>query len=307
GGTPQVWNTCMVFFQSILLAGYAYTHTVSTRLTVRRQLVIHTVLLLVPFLVLLPNPFNITQDFVAPAGVNPLPYTLIYLTLVVALPFFVVSTSAPLLQKWFSSTKHASAEDPYFLYGASNLGSLLALLLYPVAVEPTLLLRQQAWTWTIGYVIFGAFVLACAYLVWRTVPDVELGMAGETLPLETPIPPPPEDTSTAIQPGPPPAIPKPGVARKKGKVGPFKPVEAAALVEPEKPRPDVMTAWRRLRWVGLAAVPSSLMLGVTSYICTDISPIPLLWIVPLTLYLLSFILVFSKWPVLWPGTPHTIM
>jgi len=306
GGTPQVWNTCMVFFQSVLLAGYAYTHTVSTRLTVRRQLLIHSILLLVPFLVLFPAPFDIAESFTPPAGANPLPYTLVYLTLIVGLPFFVVSTSAPLLQKWFATTGHPAAKDPYFLYGASNLGSLLALLLYPVAVEPTLLLREQAWTWAIGYILLGAFVAACAFLVWRTAPDVELGMAGETLPLETPVPP-MEDVKSAVQAAPPPVVPKGGVARKKGKGGGFKPAEVPLAPEPEKPRPEVVTFWRRLRWVLLAAVPSSLMLGVTSYICTDISPIPLLWIVPLSLYLVSFILVFSKWPVVWTGTPHRVM
>src|SRR5690242_18998249 len=102
GGTPQVWITCMVFFQSALLAGNGYTHSVSTRLTLRRQLIVHAILLLAPFIVLFPNgPFNIT-GFEPPRGSNPVTYTPLFLTLLDGLPFFVVSTCAPLLQKWFS-------------------------------------------------------------------------------------------------------------------------------------------------------------------------------------------------------------
>src|SRR5262249_22708394 len=124
GGTPQVWNTCMVFFQTVLLAGYAYTHTISTRLKLRTQLIVHGVLLLLPFAVLLPAPFNI-KDWIPDLGVNPLRSTFIILFITVALPFFVVATTAPLLQKWFVSTGHPAAKDPYFLYGASNFGSML--------------------------------------------------------------------------------------------------------------------------------------------------------------------------------------
>src|SRR5262245_41445475 len=135
GGTPQVWNTCMVFFQSALLAGYAYTHAVSTRLTLRQQILLHGALLFLPFLFLLPNgPFNIA-GFSPTSGGNPIPETLWLLAMIVGVPFFVVATTAPLLQRWFAATGHVAAQDPYFLYAASNAGSLLSLIAYPFTVE----------------------------------------------------------------------------------------------------------------------------------------------------------------------------
>jgi len=325
GGTPQVWNTCMVFFQSALLAGYAYTHTVSTRLSLRRQLMVHGGLLILPlillfFLVSLPGgaredaqghtygPFNVA-GFEPPPGANPIPYTLFFLTLVVGLPFFVVSTSAPLLQRWFGFTGHPSAKDPYFLYGASNLGSMLSLICYPFIVEPNLLLRSQAWTWLVGYILLVGFIMACAALVWRSPPSVKL--AGEEVdlpPAEYPVPPPVE-TSTAVKTGPPPGVVR-GVGRKKGlKIQPraiTKPITAQVPASiPAAQRP--LTVWRRVRWVLLAAAPSSLMLGAITYMSTDLSPIPLLWVLPLALYLLTFILVFARYPVPWTAMPHTIM
>lgn len=312
GGTPQVWNTCVVFFQMALLAGYAYTHTVTTRLSLRRQLMVHALLLLVPILILVPfTPFNIT-GFEPPPGGNPILYTLYFLMLVVGVPFFVVSTSAPLLQRWFASTGHAAAKDPYFLYGASNLGSMLALLLYPFVVEPFLPLRSQAWTWTVGYVVLALLIYACASLVWKAPEPNPESLPAEPSPPEMPVPP-VEQPSTAVQAGPPPGR---GPGKKKG--GKWAAARAAVKekteLEPEdfQPRPDVMTFWRRARWVMLAAVPSSLMLGIISYISTDLSPIPLFWVIPLALYLLTFILVFARYPVPWTlpsltrTSPHQI-
>src|SRR5262249_54583389 len=121
GGAPQVWNTCMVFFQSVLLAGYAYSHYVTTRLPFKKQLVVHGIVILLPSLVLIPlgGPFNVAS-WTPPAGTNPIFATLALLAFIVGLPFFAVSTSAPLLQKWFTRTDHPSAKDPYFLYSASN-------------------------------------------------------------------------------------------------------------------------------------------------------------------------------------------
>src|SRR5262249_14862862 len=144
----------------------AYTHTVSTRLPLRRQITLHCGLIAVPLIVLFAfGPFNVA-GFEPPPGANPIFYTLFYLTLVVGLPFFVVSTTAPLLQRWFAYTGHPAGKDPYFLYGASNLGSMLALLAYPFFVEPGLILHAQAWTWAVGY--FGLVVLlaVCAKFVW---------------------------------------------------------------------------------------------------------------------------------------------
>lgn len=311
GGTPQVWNTCMVFFQMVLLAGYAYTHTVSSRLQLRKQLLIHGLVLLVPVLVLLGaaalsgdhNPFSI-QGWVPPPGANPIPSTLMLLAMVVGIPFFVVATSAPLLQKWFASTGHPAAKDPYFLYGASNLGSMLALLCYPAIVEPLLLLNTQAWVWAVGYILLAVLILGCAVMVWRAPEQLQLaGAEVEPPPGEMLVPPVEPNPSTAVQ-----ATPPKGAARltgkKKGvKLAPAKETAPAPVVA-APPRVDTLTWSRRLRWVGLAAAPSSLMLGVTTYISTDLSPIPLIWIVPLALYLLSFILVFMRWPLHWLGLPH---
>src|SRR6202011_1578378 len=105
-------------------------------------------------------------NWIPTLGANPLVSTLVLLFAVVGIPFFVVSTRAPLLQKWFGSTGHPAAKDPYFLYGASNLGSMLALILYPVAIEPWLDLNPQKWLWTVSYVVLVILVLACAAMVW---------------------------------------------------------------------------------------------------------------------------------------------
>jgi hypothetical protein len=338
GGTPQVWNTCMVFFQAALLAGYFYTHTVTTRLKLHAQLLVHGLILLVPLIFLLPNgPFNVT-GWVPPPGANPIPSTLMLLTAVVGIPFFVVATSAPLLQKWFGYTGHPAARDPYFLYGASNLGSMLALLAYPFAVEPilhlwnpTFDLTSQNWFWSVGYLALGALVLTCVALVWTTpshVHEAAERQAEKELELK-PIDHAPE---TAIKPAPSPVNSiKPASGggprssafqkgKKKGKghgggggrttiTTTPKPAPVTARTAPVTVArgPFEMTWGRRLRWIGLAAVPTSLMLGVTTYISTDIAAFPLLWILPLALYLLTFILVFMRSPVLWVGDPHKIV
>jgi hypothetical protein len=334
GGTPQVWNTCMVFFQMVLLAGYAYTHAVSTYFDTKKQILIHLFLLLVPIAILLPTPFSIA-GFVPPPGANPIPYTLYYLTLVVGLPFFVVSTSAPLLQKWFVHTGHPAARDPYFLYGASNLGSMLALLAYPVIVEPLFGLRadefdlgKQNWLWTVSYGVLIVLVAGCAALVFASPTSVQLpgkreekepelaavGMASvpETAPAASAT----AATSAAVTASAPLAGAAKSTAIKKGgkqkhqhrhREQPKAPVHSGpAPVIPgiTHPKSDEVTPARRFRWVLLAAVPSSLMLGATTYMSTDVAAIPLFWVIPLALYLLSFIFVFSRWPVPWTGQPH---
>jgi hypothetical protein len=323
GGTPSVWNTCMVFFQSALLAGYAYTHTVSTHFPLRRQIVLHGILLLTPLIVLLPKgPFYVT-DWEPTFGANPIGDTLLLLAMVVGLPFFVVSTSAPLLQKWFGATGHPSAKDPYFLYGASNLGSMLALIAYPIVVEPYLPLRTQAVVWLIGYFVLVALYVVCAAMVWTSPLSLQLAAASgpDLAPVgDDPAPmPPPEAAAKVTSPisaAPLPA-PKPAATGitakfgKKGKKPPARPVAADLTpVKPtwvEPPPDDDITIWRRIRWVLLAACPTSLMLGVSSFISTDISAIPLFWVVPLALYLLTFILVFLRWPVPWTHGPHSFM
>ncbi len=327
GGTPQVWNTCMVFFQTALLAGYFYTHAVSTRLSLRRQLLVHSIILLVPLAILLPpgGPFNITS-WVPPPGANPIPSTLLLLTVVVGVPFFVVATSAPLLQKWFAYTGHPAARDPYFLYGASNLGSMLALLAYPVVVEPIFRLSSigfdpgtQNWVWTIGYILLVGLVWGCAFLVTRGPADAQLGINPVVEPPPAEIPPvPPPQPATEVRAGPPPATSaarstgiRKGSKQRGRSTAPSRPAAALApsgLTAPAAPpRPYELHIWRRLRWIGLAAVPSSMMLGVTTYMSTDISAIPFFWVIPLALYLLSFILVFMRWPITWIRQPHTLV
>lgn len=337
GGTPQVWNTCMVFFQTVLLLGYAYTHSVSTRLKLRQQLILHCALLVVPIVLIWFNPFyDAVRGWTPPSGSNPIPQTLLLLAIVVGVPFFVVSTSAPLLQKWFAYSGDPSAKDPYFLYGASNLGSLLSLLAYPALVEPWTALPMQSNIWLVGYIALAGLIGYCAYMIYTMAPpdsvleaqaaqsslaaEAEAADADAPAPpaaAETPPPAPapvtPAQASTAVKPGPSPSARS--ISRKKGKQqhggaaasttkadepsiakhGPAPVIETGATAP--------MTTWRRIRWVLLAAIPSSLMLGVTSYISTDLSPFPLVWVIPLALYLLAFILVFMK---MWTGHRYQI-
>jgi SAM-dependent methyltransferase len=256
GGTPAVWNTCMVFFQALLLAGYAYAHAVPARLGVRRQILLHVGLLLVPFLVL---PIAISKGFLPPTGSNPIPWLLWLLLLSVGLPFFVVSTTAPLLQHWLAGTGHRSAKDPYYLYAASNVGSMLALVGYPLLLEPRLRLQEQSGVWTMAYAGLVALIGLCALWTWRSTP--RHGSA-------------PAETSPATL-----VLPE-GVAGQ-------------ARLEEAKPLQGEPTPIQRLRWTALAFVPSSLLLGVTTYFTTDIAAIPLFWVVPLAIYLVTFILAFS--------------
>jgi hypothetical protein len=164
GGAPAVWNTCAVFFQMAVLAGYGYAHVTARWLNVRRQAALHAGVVLLPLLVL---PFGAGRDWAPPAGDNPTAWLLGRLFGSVGLPCFVVATSAPMLQRWFSATRHPGASDPFFLYGASNFGSMLAVLSYPVAVEPMLSLAGQSRLWAGGYLLFVALVILCAVVVWR--------------------------------------------------------------------------------------------------------------------------------------------
>ncbi|HEV2948382.1 MAG TPA: fused MFS/spermidine synthase [Gemmataceae bacterium] len=246
GGTPAVWITCMVFFQAALLAGYGYAHLATKWLGLRRQAGLHVLWLLLPAVSL---PIGVAAGWSPQGEENPTWLLLGLLIVSIGLPFFVVATSAPLLQKWFAGTGHPAGRDPYFLYAASNLGSMLALLSYPVLVEPNLTLSLQGKIWAVGYGLLAILTLACIWVVYKS-PDVVYAEAKTT-----------EEMSTNW-----------------------------GHLENE------LTWPRRLRWVALAFVPSSLMLGLTTYLSTDIAPIPLIWVIPLALYLLSFILVFSRLP-----------
>jgi spermidine synthase len=281
GGTPAVWNTCMVFFQAVLLLGYAYAHASTSWLGVRKQAALHLALLVLPFVFL---PLAVNRDLIK-GGDNPVLSLLLLLSLSVGLPMFVVSASAPLLQKWFANTSHPAAKDPYFLYGASNLGSMLALIGYPTVVERYLRLGQQSFDWTIGYGILVALTAVCAVFLWRSpravaTDDASVSTAEASWPKSA------DRSSEAIQPS------KQGFRKGSRRAPSMPPIET----EPTATLSGDVTWLRVLRWVALAFVPSSLMLGATTYITTDIAAIAFLWVMPLALYLLSFIIVFSRVP-----------
>jgi len=245
GGTPAVWNTCLVFFQAMLLAGYLYAYAVTKWLRRRTQIVLHASLALTPLAVL---PLHIPAGWEPPSDSSPVFWVLAMLSVAVGLPFFLLSASTPMLQRWFSQSGHRSADDPYFLYAASNAGSLVGLLGYPFLLEPTLRLSVQSYFWSYGYAMFLVLTVACGALVWRNRPNMP-------------------------------------------------PAQAAPIDAPDETESRML--WRqRFRWIALAFVPSSLMMGVTTALTTDVPAIPLFWVLPLAFYLLSFVLVFAKRPLL---------
>lgn len=240
GGAPAVWNTAMVFFQFVLLAGYALAHLSATRLGARRQVVLQLAVLLGPLAVL---PIAVPAGWIPPTQENPTPWLLAVLAAAVGLPFLAVATTSPLLQRWFAASGHPAARDPYFLSVAGNAGSLLALVGYPAWIERAWPLAQQARLWTVAYLGLLVLTAICAGCRWRH----------------------PDQPATVASAGP-------------GGI-------------PCDPGPS---AGRRARWVLLAFVPSSLMLGVTSYLSSEIAAVPLLWVIPLGLYLLTFVVAFAR-------------
>ena len=242
GGSPSVWNTAMVFYQATLLGGYVYAHRSTMRLGIRRQSALQVVLLALPLALL---PLAVPSGWSPPTRSNPLPWILGLMTVAVGLPFFCIATMSPLLQRWFTATNHARASDPYFLYAASNLGSILALLSYPMLLEPYSSLEQQSQIWSWGYRVFLVLAAVCAVSVWRARPGTEL-------------------TPKEIAP------------------------------TPSAPPLEKISGSRRMRWLLWSFVPSSLMLGVTNYLSSEVAVVPLLWIVPLSLYLLTFVFAFAR-------------
>ena len=242
GGAPSVWNTCMVFFQALLLAGYAYVLAIG-RFRVKTQILIHLPLLILAGTVL---PFTISESLLTqlPSQTNPTLWLLKVLAITVGFPFFVLSATAPLLQRWFSHSSHSAAKDPYFLYAVSNAGSMLSLLAFPFVLEPRWNLGTQSRYWAIGYVLLAVLIGLCALLIGGKQSD-----------------------------------------------------ESKAAAAPDIERVPLL---KRMEWVALALIPSSLMLGVTTHISTDVASMPLIWIIPLALYLLTFILAFANRQVLTP-------
>ncbi len=164
GGAPSVWTTCVLFYQSALLGGYLYAHLLVERLRLRRQVLVHLALILVVLLILPPA---IPEGWTPPTAASPVPALLGLLAMTIGVPFFAISSTAPLLQRWFASTAHQASGDPYFLYAASNAGSLLALVAYPVAIDPAFGLAAQTRLWSVGVASLALLVAACAWMVFR--------------------------------------------------------------------------------------------------------------------------------------------
>jgi hypothetical protein len=164
GGTTAVWTTCMLFYQAMLLSGYAFANIVTHRTKPKWQAVIFVTLAVAPAMIL---PFSISAARVPPVDRNPVPWLLMNLFIAVGFPFFVVSAVAPSLQKWFSSIGHPLSSDPYFLYVASNFGSMVGLLSYPILIEPRVRLVEQARLWAYGYAVLVLLIIVCTIILWR--------------------------------------------------------------------------------------------------------------------------------------------
>ena len=227
GGAPAVWNSAMVVFQALLLAGYAYAHLV-TRVRPRLQAGIQIGLFALAALWL---PIGLLAETL-PEGVSPAVWAPWFLLLSIGPLFFIVSAQAPLMQRWYAL--ESARGEPYALYAASNLGSFAGLLSYPLLVEPLLTLKQQSLLWTGGYALLVLLVGLCAL----TIP-------------------------------------------------------AHAVEERHRPTTPAPPLRRILLWMGYAAVPSGLMLSTTTHLTTDVVAVPMLWVVPLGLYLLSFAIAFA--------------
>jgi len=260
GGAPAVWVTCAFVFQTLLVLGYAYARLLGSRARPAVQYAVH-LLLLAAACLFIPIAFPASEPS-ADSG-NPTLSVIRLLLGAVGVPFFLLSAASPLLQQWFAQTAHPAARDPYFLYSASNLGSLLGLLGYPLGIEPHMGLASQGTAWGTGFLVAVALTALCAGLVWRCrrpSPADALAPPSATAGVE-----PPPETGKDLE--------SPGGSTCRGRA------------------PSGGTL---LRWALLAFVPSSLTLGVTSFLSTDVAAFPLAWVIPLTLYLLSFILVFAR-------------
>ncbi|MBR0899828.1 fused MFS/spermidine synthase [Bradyrhizobium tropiciagri] len=246
GGSPAVWSVAMVFFQSLLLGGYAYAHLLMKLNSRIVPIAVHLVLLVIALLTL---PLSIRSGWGEPPNSGYAIWLLGLFAVSIGLPFFALAANNPLLQAWFVRTGHPNGPDPYFLYASSNIGSFLALLSYPVLLEPMFTLRTQNLIWTGGYGLLILLIAGCGVLLLRS------------------------------------------------------PATAAVLNmrvdDANAPAPSWLL---RARWIFLAAVPSGLLIAVTAHISTDVAAAPLLWVLPLSLYLLTWVLVFQSRPL-----PHKWM
>lgn len=238
GGGPGVWTTCLLFFQAVLLGGYAYAHWIATRLTVRWQIMVHLGLAAVALVTLpiLPN-----EAWRPTGGDAPIARILCLLTATIGAPYLVLSATGPLVQHWFGRSE--PGVSPYRLYALSNAGSLLALVSYPFLFEPWLGRTTQAWAWSAGWVGYAGLLAWCARRVWMRAGARSDAVAGE---------------------------------------------EEAVAGDETAP-----TWGQRGLWMGLAATASIWLLATSSKLTMDVAPMPFLWVLPLGLYLLSFILCFD--------------
>ncbi len=252
GGSPTVWTTCMLFFQLALLLGYLYAHVIGTRLRFKWQVIVHG-LVVAAAVCFLPMIYASTA-WKPDSPEHPTWRIILLLSATVGLPYFVLATTSPLLQKWF--TRARPGAPVYRLYALSNVGSLLALITYPWLIEPTLSGRVQAYCWSGG---FGLFVIGCACSVFL----VRQRERGD----ETPI---------------------------------AQPASDEVAVTADRP-----TLFQFAMWLLLPAFASTMLLAVTNQMCADVAVVPFLWVLPLCLYLLSFVICFDseRWycrPVFWP-------
>ncbi|MGX9427418.1 MULTISPECIES: fused MFS/spermidine synthase [Bradyrhizobium] len=241
GGSPAVWSVAMVFFQSLLLAGYAYAHYLMKLKSRAAPVAVHLLLLVAAMLTL---PLAIQSGWGDPPTSGYAFWLLGLFAVSIGLPFFALAANNPLLQAWFVRTGHPNGPDPYFLYASSNIGSFLALLSYPVLLEPMFTLRTQNLIWTGGYGLLILLIAGCGVLLMRS----SASAAALNLPVD----------------------------------------------DADAPAPSWLL---RLRWIFLAAVPSGLLIAVTAHISTDVAAAPLLWVLPLSLYLLTWVLVFQSRPL----------
>jgi hypothetical protein len=260
GGTPAVWNTCMLCFQFLLLLGYAYAHYLGTTRGVQTQVKVHAALLILSAVVLAVlwakwgSPLTPGAGWAPAPQDNPVWKILQLLLATVALPFFVLSTTGPLLQSWFGRGTHG--QSPYRLYAVSNAGSLLGLLSYPFLIEWLFTIKHQAWVWAAGYMLFA---MLCAAIGWH----VSKGSAS------TPA------------------------------------LASATQTKEEIAGPQAPGSAHKLLWVGLSACSTTMLLATTNLICQDLAVIPLLWVLPVCIYLFTYILAFrsQRWyrrEIFWP-------
>jgi hypothetical protein len=291
GGTPAVWNVCQSFFQVALLVGYAYAAWLGDRPKLHHQLLIHLAAIVAGCAIAIAQVPNLVAQ-VPTSSDRPIITLLTVLGSTILLPFIVLSATAPLLQRWVSQTRLSFSQNPYVLYAASNAGSLLGVLSYPSAIEPAFSLLGQRQVWAIAYVLEAIIIGACAAIAWRNRDqfatyhqnDAQLNSSptGERLLAELSGEFPSDSSSQQVV----------GEAWLNNASNPGAnlydaPSSAGAIEQP---------TWRdRLQWALFAFLPASLSLGVTTYITTDLAAVPLFWAIPLSLYLLTYIVAFSNW------------